>query len=215
LLTSADDRYLCGHFHVLAFKSAKSKRVATSTAHAETLILMSGIEESLFMQTWLYEMRFPSISSREMLKVPGKDHIPIIAVTDCNDVLESLIKTAVPTPVNRALTLYQHALRELYQLGFVRAYVWIDTRCNFSNSLTKLKPDGLLELDGLQQFYRCAGWEPTMPYRWHSNHLTDPETYTLSIIAPPPPPTKVMEDQKLKAAEEEARSNMLPDLHFR
>ena len=177
LLASKAGNHICGSSHQLSFKSSKSKRVASSTEHAETLALMAGMEESLFLQSWLYEIAHPYATSMDILKVPGWEHTPIIGLMDCLDVLESMVKTAVPTPVNRALTLYLHALRELHKLGFVEAYVWIDTRDNVSNCLTKLKPDGCLDLTGIKDFYRGGGWEPQQPIRWHSHRLTDPEPY--------------------------------------
>jgi hypothetical protein len=211
MLATKTDSYLCGDSHQLAFKSSKSKRVASSTAHAETLALMAGTEESLFLQTWLYEISHPHVTSLQMINLPGGQLTPIIAITDSLDVLESMIKTAVPTPVNRALTLYLHALRELHQLQFIEAYVWVDTRDNFSNALTKLQPDGQLDLTGLKEVYTRSGWEPRYPYRWHSARLSDPEPYSPIEIPPPPAPTKVMADLKKGSAQ----ADMLPTLQYR
>jgi len=141
--------------------------------------------------------------------------VPILPVTDCLDVLESLVKTAVPTPVNRSLTLYLHALRELYQLGFVEAYLWTDTRDNIANALTKLKPDGTLDLGELKQFYQCGGWEPKHPFRWHSSRLTDPCPFPFVPLPLPPPSTKEMADYKLREADKKEIADMLPSLQYR
>ena len=215
VLASRNENMVCGNCHQLAFKSSKSKRVASSTEHAETLALMSGMEESLFLQTWMYEVSHPHVTSMQLLNVPGRDHIPIVGVMDCLDVLESLVKTAVPTPVNRALTLYLHALRELHKLGFVEAYCWCDTRDNVANCLTKLKPDGGLALAGLKDFYRGGGWEPTHPFRWHSARLTDPQTYVVTHLPLPPPSTKSLEDNKLTESNQKELASMLPSLQYR
>ena len=163
------------------------------------------------MQTWLHELQHPELSSRELLKIPGKNLIPIVAITDCMDLLESLTKTAVPTPVNRALTLYMHSLRELRTLGHIEAFVWVDTRDNIANALTKLRPDGGMDLTGLDDFYRGAGWEPKHPFGWHSRHLSEAGEYKIRHLPPPPPPTKVMADKRVKEVEKE---EMLPTLKY-
>ena len=59
-------------------------------------------------------------------------------------------------------------------------------------------------------FFESTGWEPSLPFRGHSSHLTDPELYVHSVIAPSPPPTEATEDQKLEAVEVDLRSQMLP-----
>jgi hypothetical protein len=212
LLASRNEDLLCGNCHQLSFKSSKSKRVASSTEHAEMLATTAGVEEALFLQTWLQELQHPELSSRELLKIPGKNLIPIVAITDCMDLLESLTKTAVPTPTNRALTLYMHSLRELRTLGYIEAFVWVDTRDNIANALTKLRPDGGLDLTGLDDFYKGAGWEPKHPFGWHSRHLSEAGDYTIRHLPPPPPPTKVMADKRVKESEKE---EMLPTLQYR
>ena len=215
LLATQTDNLICGACHTLAFKSGKSKRVASSTEHAEVLALLSGVEEALFLQTWMYEVANPYISSLQLLHVSGQEHMQIVSVTDCLDVLESLTKTAVPTPVNRALTLYLHALRELFQLKFVEAYAWCDTRDNIANSLTKIKPDGTLDLGDLKEFYQCGGWEPKQPFRWHSSRLSDPSPFPLVPLPKPPPSTKQMADYKLRETDLKEIANMLPSLQYR
>ena len=215
LLATQTDSLICGACHTLAFKSGKSKRVASSTEHAEVLALLSGVEEALFLQTWMYEVANPYISSLQLLHVSGQEHMQIVSVTDCLDVLESLTKTAVPTPVNRALTLYLHALRELFQLKFVEAYAWCDTRDNIANSLTKIKPDGTLDLGDLKEFYQCGGWEPKQPFRWHSSRLSDPSPFPLVPLPKPPPSTKQMPDYKLRETDLKEIANMLPSLQYR
>ena len=212
MLATKSDTFVCGPCHPLAFKSGKSKRVASSTEHAEVLACLAGVEEAMFLQTWMYELANPYVTSLKLLSIPGKQHVQILPITDCLDVLESLTKTAVPTPVNRSLTLYLHALRELYQLGLVEAYLWCDTRDNIANALTKLKPDGTLDLGDLKDFYRGGGWEPKQPFRWHSSRLSDPSHFRFVPLPPPPPSTKHLADHKLIATE---TAEMLPSLQYR
>jgi hypothetical protein len=105
-----------------------------------------------------------------------------------------------------------HALRELHKLAFVEAFCWIDTRDNVSNCLTKLKPDGGLDLTDLKDFYLGGGWEPRHPFRWHSNRLTDPQKFDTCYLPLPPPSTKSQEDYKLDQKE---LASMLPSLQYR
>jgi hypothetical protein len=151
----------------------------------------------------------------KLLHARGSELVPILSVTDCLDVLESLVKTAVPTPTNRALTLYLHALRELYQLGFVEAYLWTDTRDNLANVLTKLKPDGTLDLGEIKDFYLSGSWEPKHPFRWHSSRLTDPCQIPFVSLPLPPPSTKEMADYKLRETDKQEIASMLPSLQYR
>jgi hypothetical protein len=93
--------------------------------------------------------------------------IPIIAVTDCNDLHDSLIAPAQPTSSNKHLALYIAAIREFRSIGRVQAFAWIDTRDMISNSLTKLKEDGTTELEILPVL-STATWNIVHAYKWNS-----------------------------------------------
>jgi hypothetical protein len=112
-------------------------------------------------------------------------------------------KPAFPTPVNRALTLYVHAIREYYEKKRVEGFVWTDTRDNIANALTKFSQAGLLEVSDLRQFYSTASWEPVHPFRWHSEKLIDPEPLKLTVFRDPPPPTRVMADKVIDITPED------------
>ena len=198
-----DDATICGACHVLDFRSGKSKRVASSTSHAETLALIAGVEQSLFLQTWLWEFTQPVASTHSLINTNVSELVPIVGITDCQDLLENLIKPALPTPVNRSMTLYLVALRELLSSGFVRAFVWADTRDNVSNCLTKLKSDGSLDLDSCFTSLRKTGaWEPKYPFGWLSTKLTDPVVTDFKPLPPPLPPTKRMQAKVQTKVEE-------------
>jgi hypothetical protein len=156
---------------------------------------MLGLEETSFLQTWLLELQQPQLTSAELIDAPSSLLWPIIAVGDCKDAFDMFTKPAFPTPVNRALTLYVHAIREYFEQKKVEAFVWTDTRDNIANALTKFSQSGLLEIAELRRFYTTASWEPTQPFRWHSEKLIDPEPLNSYEFPEPPPPTRVMADK--------------------
>jgi hypothetical protein len=162
---SADQ--ICNEFNMVSFRSNKSKRVASSSMHAEALSATNGIEECLFLQTWWLELSNPSLSVWDLLHAEGSQCLPIVACTDCNDLYEVLINPAFPLPTNRALTLYLSALREQKQLGRIKAWIWVDTRDCIPNGMTKLEDDGTLPLLEISEALRSHSWEPHYAYRWN------------------------------------------------
>ena len=162
VLAKDKTRYLCGDFVLLAHVSARSKRVASSTFAAETLALMLGTEEALFIQTWLHELSNPEISVRELCTLPGRKLVPIDVSVDCRDVYEVLIKSATPNVTNKSLALYVAALRQEKEQERIRNIAWIDTRDMLVNAFTKYESKGLLPLlepDVVKALKRCF-WEP-------------------------------------------------------
>ena len=201
LLANESDTLICGACTQLSFKSSKSKRVASSTSHAETLAHVSAIEESCFLQTWLAELKHPRLSALELINLPSQDLVPIIGCIDCKDLHDQLINPGTPTPVNRAQTLYLATLKEHNTQGRVKEFAWVDTRDNISNVLTKFGQNGLLELSEVQQLYAHCSWEPTHPYRYGRSTLCDAAEVQLTIFAEPPPSTKQMKAKEMPGAD--------------
>ena len=113
LICSASDTQICGKFCILDFKSNKSKRVATSTLHAEALACIFGLESTTYVQTYLLELERPDLNSLQILYPEAcTEMIPITALTDCCDLHDSLIAAAQPTSANKHLALYIAAVRE-------------------------------------------------------------------------------------------------------
>ena len=196
MLSNRSTQHVCGSCNQLSFKSGKSKRVASSTSHAEVLASMSGLEEASFLQTWMLELTYPRMTSLELLATPSSLLVPIVSVGDCMDAFDLFIKPTVPTPTNRSMTLYIQACREFYETGRCEAFVWVDTRCNVANVLTKFGQSGLLEIDDTSsRVYTSASWEPTNPFRWQSHDLIDPEPLIRVVFRDPPPATKEMQKQ--------------------
>ena len=205
LLAQESTDALCGLCHQLSFRSSKSKRVASSTSHAETLALIGGVEEALFIQTWLYELQHPGLTTLQIINAK-EGLVPIVAATDCHDLFSNLTKPAMPLPANKSMTLYLAALREMRADGRIHAFVWHDTRDCLPNALTKLRDDGTLELDGdfdMKEFYQTCIYEPRIPFSWNNNQLVDPIRIPRVALPPPLPPTKHMQEKVIKTELEE------------
>jgi hypothetical protein len=204
LLANESSDMVCGLAHQLSFRSSKSKRVASSTSHAETLALLGGVEEALFIQTWLWELDHPGTSTLQI--IDAKDElVPIIAGTDCHDLFDCLVRPAFPTPANKSQTLYLAALREMKSEGRISAFIWHDTRDCLPNALTKLRDDGTLELDGdfnVKEFYETCIYEPLLPFSWNNSQLVDPIKVQRNKLPPALPPTKSMQEKAIKKDED-------------
>ena len=168
ILCSASDDRLAGALCLLDFKSNKSKRVATSTLHAEALASINGLESTTHLQSYFLELQKPNLTAMQLLTPEvHPELIPIVAVTDCNDLHDSLIAPAQPSSSNKQLALYIAAIREFKTTGRVQAFAWIDTRDMVSNSLTKLKEDGTTELE-ISAVLSTATWNLAHAYKWNS-----------------------------------------------
>ena len=185
LLTTDNPGVLCGLCNQLAYKSNKSKRVASSTMHAEALAATASLEETTHIQSWLYELDNPGIETLDLVNIDGRKLVPIIHCTDCDDLYKTLVSPANPSPSNRALTLYLYALREMLEKHRVTAFVWVDTRDCIANVLTKLNSDGTLPMNELNSLLRHCFWSPVHPYRW-SNQLCAPDQVPLPSPRVPP-----------------------------
>jgi hypothetical protein len=146
LLANRSHSGLCGICSVLSYKSAKSKRVASSTLHAETLALVSGIEEGSLIQTFLLEVDKPHFTTLELINAEPTTLVPMLGVTDCHDLLDTLVKSTSPVLTNKAMQLYTTVLREFHETKRVSQWAWTDTRDNLANGLTKLEGDGTLPI---------------------------------------------------------------------
>ena len=191
LVEASDGKRLCGRCVILSFKGSKSKRVASSTLHAEALALVAATEEASFLQSWLLELRYPTWTPFQLLNAEPSQSIAIICVVDCKDLLDVLTKTALTAMTNKALILYVAALRELKETKRVEAWCWTDTRDNVANTFTKLNSDGTLPSESVEHLLRHAAWEPKHPFRWEQQ-LVDPTEFNfVEMKLPPTAPPEV------------------------
>ena len=177
LICSDSAENLCGSCVFISYRSNKSKRVASSTMHAEALAATAGIEECLFLQTWLLELERPTLSIWELLDAPASMVTPIVACMDCEDLYATFVSPATPAPTNRALTLYLAALREQKELGRVKAWCWVDTKDMLANALTKLEANGTLPLDDITDSLARGFWEPKFVYKWQGQLTSAASTF--------------------------------------
>jgi len=167
LLCTDHDDQICGKFCVLDFKSNKSKRVATSTQHAEALASIYGIESATFVQSYFLAMHKPGITTLQMLTPENHPElIKICSVSDCRDLHEVLTAPAQPTLSNKHLSLYIAALREFRSCGRIKAWIWCDTRDMIANSMTKLLEDGTNDLSEIREPWRDFCWNLKHPFQW-------------------------------------------------
>jgi hypothetical protein len=172
LLCTAHEDKICGAFCLLDFRSNKSKRVATSTLHAEALACIFGLESSTFVQSFLLELSKPNIPTLELLE-PHADMIKKVAITDCHDLYAVLIAPAQSTSPSKHLSLYVAAIREFRTLNRIEAFVWLDTRDMAANSLTKLGDDKTVEHTELLPLLQSFVWQVKHPFIWGTTWSTE------------------------------------------
>ena len=159
---------------IMSSKSGKSKRVCTSTMHAEALAMIGGTEDAEYFLSWLLELQRPNLSARQLADIPLDARPPLFAFTDCNDLHQVLINAATPMPTNKQLVLYIAALREDNRLGLVTAYCWCDTVDQLANTGTKLSRDGLLDLDVYDKYQSNQSWFPLKQWMYGKTTLQPP-----------------------------------------
>jgi hypothetical protein len=154
-----------GACSLLAYKSARSKRVASSTMSAETLAGCAGTEECSFIQYWFHEIKVPTIGVKELLYMPCNVFMKQLPCVDCMDLYKMLIAPAQTLPSNKSLALYLSSLREDRHAERIASWVWVDTRDMLSNPLTKLESDGQIDWKLLRQVLLTNRWYPSYVYQ--------------------------------------------------
>lgn len=174
LLCQENDSKLCGPFCLLDFKSNKSKRVATSTMHAEALAMINGLETSTYIQSYLLEVAKPGLTAMNLLSPESfPEMIQIVSVTDCEDLYSSVTAPAQASCANKHLALYIAAIREMKASKRIKAFAWADTRDLVANALTKLQDSGLCETAELLPALKIFDWKLKHPYQWDTVWCTE------------------------------------------
>lgn len=159
---------------MMDFRSNKSKRVATSTMHSETLSKLNGVEGGTYIQSYLLELEKPHLKCIELLEPEAhSEMIPLCSITDCDDLHAALTSPACPNPTNKQLSLYLSCLREYKLTRRIEAFIWVDTRDMLANALTKIEDSGVVPLEILPSCLRSNSWFPVHPYKWNSTWATD------------------------------------------
>ena len=169
ICNDSDSAILHGPVTLISWKSAKSKRVATSSMAAETLLMTSMCEEALYLQAWIEELRHPMMTVHELINADPMEMIPVDTCTDCMDLYGVLIKPAAPSPTNRNLTLYLAQLRADRETRHVRNVIWLDTRDMLANGMTKLNATGTVDSKDLAEVLATGRWRPS--FKWMHNGI--------------------------------------------
>jgi hypothetical protein len=153
---------------ILCTKSNKSKRVATSTLHAETLAAMQGCEIAEQYQEIFIELFNAGYTAKKLINTTPESFIPIDVFTDCED-LEACILAPVQRVSNKALNVYIAALRGDFSSGRLRNMGWVDTDDMVANCGTKLdeKAAKPLLVGNLHQLMKENLVVLAKPYRLH------------------------------------------------
>ena len=136
---------LNGPCHLLIAGSHKAKRVSHSTSHAESLACYSSLQHaeivaSRLTEAWWPWDTLPTVEQMIMIEDRGTFTVPVIALTDCNDLLE-LISGARGVPQDKSQRLIILSLRERRVLRKTVGHGHIDTRDMIANALTKRVQD--------------------------------------------------------------------------
>ena len=94
--------------------------------------------------------------------------VPIVVVTDCNDIHSVLVAPAQTTLASKHLSLYVAAIREFKALNRVKSFVWLDTRDMAANSMTKLGKDQTVDSTEILPLLRTFSWTPRQPLTWQT-----------------------------------------------
>lgn len=168
LVTSIQENTLSGKFCALHWKSNKSKRVATSTLHSETLASCSGIDFAKIIQGMFLELSTQHLTPNDLIDPSQQPHLlPISLLTDCEDLHSTLLAPAQAQSSSIHLTLYLAMLKESRLTNKVDSFIWIDTRDMVSNALTKLNADGTANIEELGPMWKRFFWKLQHAYKWN------------------------------------------------
>ena len=126
--------------NIVSWKTRKISRVCRSVKAAETRALEEGIDEAVNTARLIKEI----YSGKVNLKAP--DQIPVMAVTDCKSLWESLHNTKQCE--EKILRNSIASMKELLSLDMVKSVSWVPTHEQLADCLTKKgkKAEKLLDI---------------------------------------------------------------------
>ncbi len=132
LVSGASDKY-----NVLSWGSHKARRKVQSTLAAETLAMLSGLDEALYLANVITELYCGDY-------VHSK--IPIIAYTDSKSLHENIHSTKQVS--EKRLRVAVAEIEEMLSAGSVTEIRWVPAHLQIANCLTKrgASSDSLLEM---------------------------------------------------------------------
>ena len=123
-------------------------------------------KRQIFIQTFLLELEQP-LTSLQLLNPEPQQLKKIISLSDCDDLHDALISTTQQSCANKHLNLYIAALREFRSCQRVQAFIWIDTRDQLANGLTKLEENGEANLNEIGTAWDSFIYKLKHTFRWH------------------------------------------------
>jgi hypothetical protein len=169
-----------GNAHLLYASSTKSKRVSSSTSHAETLSAVAGQDIAQILALRLTEAlggreRPTSLAQLTDAAENGKWVLPVDHCTDCFDVYD-LITGTKGTPQDKSQRLYVMRLREDRLIGKVRYWIFTPTKAMLADALTKKMVSEQLNFlltDGIIYLRNEGTKQVTVRYIKPQKHVTE------------------------------------------
>eukprot|EP00971_Amphidinium_carterae_P062075 1228845-Amphidinium_carterae.1 len=127
--------------HLLEFQSTKHKRVVRSTFAAELGAMVDSTDRAVGIQLLLSELFFDKRAKEARTRMAEQSHgqtVPrLVVAVDAKSVYETLACKDLHRPAEEPLTLPVQALRDDIQTGRIAELLWVDTRYQLADALTK------------------------------------------------------------------------------
>ena len=146
-----------GRLHPVEYYSRKQRRVCRSTFAAELNGAVDAFETARLISITWSSIYMPG-STAEQIKTAefaGKLPMPVDLYIDCYSILDSLKQEQVRTPAESTLILVLLSLKESLCSGMLRTLIWLDTRDQLADGLTK----GAISRKALCEAFVTGKWK--------------------------------------------------------
>lgn len=126
-------------FCPISWTSKKIRRVVRSTLAGETLAMADAADEGIFLATIYRELKF------------GKSNntVPVVCITDSKSLDEAIRSNKFVT--EKRLRIEVSSIKEMLQQGQLTKVVWVDTKRQLADCLTKCGASPLRLMQALEQ----------------------------------------------------------------
>lgn len=133
-----------GKFSPLCWQSKRIRHVVRSTLAGEALALSDGIDNAIFLATLFSELTTGNVELNAPL---------LVCVTDNHSLFESLKSTKQVT--EKRLRLEISSIKELIQSKRIKKVLWLDSKTQIADCLTKKGASALVLLKVLSEGLWC------------------------------------------------------------